>query len=152
MAFFNELGNQIKTTRIATENEIETAAGGCSNKGARPDPLPDVPIEPNCTQQVGCFFCKHYCVHDDETDIRKLTSILYYINRGATRAQNVDFFNELFSLVITRIKALLADIEAISPQKKSLVARVKEEVFDKEELDDYWLAKLNRVEIMWGAR
>jgi hypothetical protein len=150
--FFNELGNQIKTTQIATENEIETAAGGCSNKGARPDPLPDAPIEPNCTQQVGCFFCKHYCVHADETDIRKLTSILYYINRGATRAQNVDFFNELYSLVITRIKELLADIEAISPQKKSLVARVKEEVFDKEELDDYWLAKLNRVEIMWGAR
>ncbi len=77
---------------------------------------------------------------------------MYYINRGATRAQNVDFFNELYSLVITRIKELLADIEAISSQKKSLVARVKEEVFDKEELDDYWLAKLNRVEIMWGAR
>ena len=150
--FFNELGNQIKTTQIATENEIETAAGGCSNKGARPDPLPDAPIEPNCTQQEGCFFCKYYCVHANETDIRKLISILYYINRGATRAQNVDFFNELYSLVITRIKELLADIEAISPQKKSLVARVKEEVFDKEELDDYWLAKLNRVEIMWGAR
>ena len=150
--FFNELGNQIKTTQIATENEIETAAGGCINKGARPDPLPDAPIEPNCTQQEGCFFCKHYCVHSDETDIRKLISILYYINRGATRAQNVDFFNELYSLVITRIKELLADIEAISSQKKSLVARVKEEVFDKEELDDYWLAKLNRVEIMWGVR
>lgn len=150
--FFNKLGNQIKTTRIATENEIETAAGGCSNQGACPDPLPDAPIEPNCTQQEGCFFCKHYCVHSDETDIRKLISILYYINKGATRAQNVDFFNELFSLVITRIKELLADIESISSQKKSLVARVKEEVFDKEELDDYWLAKLNRVEIMWGVR
>lgn len=150
--FFNALGNQIKLTRLAAKNEIETAVGSCESGGATPEPLPDAPIEANCIQQEGCFFCKYYCVHADEIDIRKLVSVLHYINAGATRAHDVNFFNELFQLVIARIKDLLGQIEAISAQKKALVARIKEEVFVEEALDEYWLGKLNRLEALAGER
>lgn len=148
--FFNELGNQIKVARFSTENGIETAVGSCDKRGAQPDPLPDAPLDVNCTQQEGCFFCKHYCVHADETDVRKLVSVLYYINKGATRAHDINFFNELFELVIKRIKTLLENISGISEQKKALVTRIQEEVFTEEALDDYWLAKLNRLEMLVG--
>jgi len=148
--FFNALGNQIKVSRSTTENEIETAVGSCNNGGEHPDPLPDAPIEANCIQKEGCFFCKHYCVHADEIDIRKLASVLYYINKGATRAHDINFFNELFQLLLARIKALLEEIEALSKQKKELVTRIKEEVFTEELLDDYWLCKVNRLESLVG--
>lgn len=150
--FFNALGNQIKLKRIAARNEIENAVGSCKNGGTHPDPLADAPLEVNCTQQEGCLFCKHYCVHADEVDVRKLVSVLYYINKGATRAHDVNFFNELFSLVIARIKDLLEQIEAISAQKKALVSRIQEEVFTEEALDEYWLSKLNRLEMIAGER
>ena len=148
--YFNELGNQLKKNRKSTKNEIKTAAGGCRKNSAHPDPLPGAPIDPNCTLQEGCFFCKYYCVHADEIDIRKLVSILHYINRGATRAQNVDFFNQTFGLVIERINDLLRQIEAISEAKKLLTTRIKDEVFNHDELDHYWLQKLNRLEILTG--
>ncbi|NOY73927.1 MAG: hypothetical protein GXP14_16425 [Gammaproteobacteria bacterium] len=148
--FFNAVGNQIKITRKAAKNEVQNAVGSCSNGGIQPDPLPGAPIESNCTQQEGCFFCKHFSVHADKIDIRKLFSVLYYINKGATRAHDVDYFNQLFRLVIEHIKDLLKQIEAISAQKKALVARIKDEVFNEEALDDYWLGKLNRLEMLTG--
>ena len=148
--FFNALGNQIKITRKVVKNEIETAVGSCKNGGTQSDPLPDAPIDSNCTQQEGCFFCKHFCVHADEIDIRKLFSVLYYINKSATQAHDIDFFNELFELVIKRIKDLLKQIEAISAQKKTLITRIKAEVYNLEVLDDYWLEKLNRLEMLTG--
>jgi hypothetical protein len=148
--FFNELGNQIKVTRKSDKTEIETAVGSCKNGGVQPAPLPNAPISSNCTQQEGCFFCRHFFVHADEIDIRKLFSVLYFINKGAIRAHDVDFFNDLFELVIRRIKELLEQIEAISAQKRTMVARIKDEVFTEEALDDYWLAKLNRLEMLIG--
>ena len=54
--------------------------------------------------------------------------------------------------MIARIKDLLGQIEAISAQKKALVARIKEEVFVEEALDEYWLGKLNRLEALAGER
>jgi len=148
--FFNALSSQIKVARLKVKNEVETAAGSCDNGGSNPELLPGAPIEADCIQQEGCFFCKHYCVHADEIDIRKLISVLYYINKGATRAYDVNLFNELFELVITRIKDLLEQIEAISEEKKTLVARIKGEVFVEEMLDGYWLRKLNRLEMLLG--
>jgi hypothetical protein len=148
--FFNALGNQVTTTRNGTKNKVETAVGSCNNGGTHPDAIPDAPIESNCTQQVGCFFCKHFCVHADEVDVRKLFSVLYYINKGATRAHDIDYFNKLFDLVINRIKELLKQIEVISDKKKALVARIQKEVFTEEALDYYWLCKLNRLEIFIG--
>lgn len=149
--FFNVLGNQIKVTRLASANRVETPVGSCENGGVNPDPLPNAPIKANCTQQEGCFFCKHYCVHADEIDIRKLVSVLYFINRGATRAHDIKFFNETFQLLIVRIKDLLEQIESLSIQKQALVTRIKEEVFTEEALDEYWLEKLNRLERLLGA-
>lgn len=149
--FFSSLGNQIKATRLATTNEVVTAVGSCDNGGENPEPLSNAPIEANCIQQEGCFFCRHYCVHADEIDIRKLVSVLYYISKGATRSHDVNFFNEIFQLLIERIKDLLEQIEAISIKKKELVTRIKEEVFTEEALDEYWLAKLNRLERLVGA-
>lgn len=150
--FFNELGSQIKVEQKAACNEIETSVGRCDNGGSNPDPLPGAPIESNCTHQEGCFFCKHYSVHADEVDIRKLVSILYYINKGATRASDVNFFNDLFELVVQRIKELLEQIEGISKEKKRLVSRIKKEVYTEEALDEYWLYKLNRFESLIGVR
>ena len=149
-SFFNALGNQIKVTRKSAEYKIETAVGSCKNGGSQPAPLPNAPIKANCTQQEGCFFCKHFCVHADAIDIRKLFSVLYYINKGATRAHDIAFFNELFEIVIKRIKDLLGQIEAISAEKKALVTQIKDQVFTEELLDNYWLDKLNRLEILIG--
>ena len=150
--YFNALGDQIKVNQKAAINEIETAVGRCGNGGVNPDPLPDAPIESNCTQQEGCFFCKHYLVHADEIDIRKLVSVLYYINKGATRSSDVDYFNSLFELVVQRIKELLGQIESISKEKKRQVSRIKEEIYTEEALDEYWLCKLNRFEALVGER
>ncbi|HOY23085.1 MAG TPA: hypothetical protein PK002_08010, partial [Cellvibrio sp.] len=150
--FFNELDNQIRVTRIATMSAVEISVGSCNQGGTQPEPIPDSPFEPNCSRQEGCFFCKHFSVHADEIDIRKLVSVLYYINKGATRASNINFFNDLFGLVIKRIKNLLEQIGAISTQKKQLVSRIEEEVYIEEELDEYWLCKLNRLETLIGAR
>lgn len=150
-SFFNTLGNQIKITRVETANRVETPVGSCDNGGSDPAPLPNAPINANCIQQEGCFFCKHFCVHADEIDTRKLVSVLYYINKGASRSHDILFFSETFQLLIDRIEDLLKQIEAISIQKQELVTRVKEEVFTEEALDEYWLGKLNRLERLIGA-
>jgi len=148
--FFNAVGNQVKLTRKAGKHEVPTAVGSCKNGGTNPDGLPGSPIESNCTQQEGCFFCKHFSIHTDEIDIRKLLSVLFYIQTSATRAQNTDFFNQTFGLVIKRIKDLLKQIEALSAKKKALISRIKYEVFEEDTLDDYWLNKLNRLDKLTG--
>jgi hypothetical protein len=150
-SFFNSIGNQIKIIRVETANRVETAVGSCDNGGSDPAPLPNAPINANCIQQEGCFFCKHFCVHADEIDTRKLVSVLYYINKGASRSHDIQFFSETFQLLIDRIEDLLKQIEEISIQKQELVTRIKEEVFTEEALDEYWLGKLNRLERLMGA-
>jgi len=150
--FFNTIGNQIRATRTASDSSMETAVGSCDQGGTQPDPLPDAPFDLNCSHQQGCFFCKHYSVHADEIDIRKLVSVLFYINAGATRAHDVNTFNDLFGAIINRINQLLEEIGRISLLKKQLVSRVKEEVFTEEALDEYWLCKLNRLETLMGVR
>lgn len=151
-AFLNSLDQRIRLTRNETKNAIETGVGSCDQGGVHPVPLPDAPFELDCSQQEGCFFCEHYSVHADDIDIRKLFSVLYYVNKGATRASNISYFNEIFGAVIERINELLEKIENISLEKKKLVSRIKEEVFVNEELDEFWLYKLNRLEYITGDR
>lgn len=150
--YFNSLAQQIRITRKANISSMETAVGNCNQGGTSPAPLLDAPFDIDCSQQEGCFFCKHFSVHADEIDIRKLVSVLYYLNKSATRAYDVNYFNDLFGLVIKRINDLLDKIENISAKKKRLVSQIKEEVFVNHKLDEYWLHKLKRLETLTGDR
>ena len=131
--------------KSATENhdsDKQTGLGHCENPG-QPNSLPThTSIPPKCGQPEGCLFCKHFFVHADEEDIRKLASGRYVIQKTRHLADSPEHFENLFNPVFERIAGLLNEITERSDKLKQLVNRVVIEVDEEEYLSDFWASEL----------
>jgi hypothetical protein len=134
--FYDKL-NKLAFTYSSSDKKI--TAGHCSSFG---NPVTDIKLKSiniDCEKSEGCLFCKHFRCHADSDDIRKLCSLLFIINEIKNKADSIDHFNSIYSIVIDRINYLLKEI---SMYKKDLVDKVRKEVFEHEILSYYWEKRL----------
>ena len=99
-------------------------------------------FKPDCKKPEGCLFCKHYAVHADEADIRKLLSFKYVIEQGRPLAASNEHYQELFSPVIARIENIIEAILASNQVIKEAQVKISKEVYDFEQLEPFWAGKL----------
>lgn len=116
----------------------DNSLGQCKDYG-HPNQLDsESAMIPDCHQAEGCLFCKHYYLHVDEKDIRKLASCRYVINATEHLSASPKHHAKVFTPVITRIDGLLETMRQRGENEAKLVDRVIEEVQEEEELSAYW--------------
>lgn len=139
-SFFNVL-----TERANVFIDSATPAGGCSS----PDKpsikqLPPEGYEPNCKNLEGCIFCEEFRTNTEPEQIRKLLSMKYVIGEMISSCNSAQHFNEVHGLAIQRIDQHLDDISGASPAASDDVRRITSEVYEENQLSDYWQKQLDR--------
>jgi hypothetical protein len=108
-----------------------------------PKPIIEIDgISIDCKQPEGCLFCEKYGCHSDEIDLRKLFSLEYIIEETRSLAKNNDHFLSVFQPVLLRINIIVDDIRNTKNISKSLIEKIKIDVFENENLHPYWEHKL----------
>jgi len=122
------------------ENQIEL--GNCKNPGNPEELIHRTNIPPKCGQPEGCLSCKHFFVHADEEDIRKLASGRYVIQKTRHLADSNEHFESLFVPVFDRISNILTEISERNSKLKELVKHIVKEVNEEDFLSDFWANEL----------
>lgn len=126
---------------------LQSAIGKCSSFGNPVIPQENNSINtPNCINPEGCLFCENYKIHVDETDIRKLLSCQYCIEKTVHLIGNLEEQNLVTKPIFERINLIISHVKKNNEQ---LVNKIMSEVEDGE-LDVYWARKLEMfMELDW---
>lgn len=119
--------------------------GGCANHG---DPSPishSMLVTPDCMKAEGCLFCRHFRVHADVEDLRKLMSCRQVLIRIAPLANDTLHTERFYTAVVDRIEALLIELKRRQPKAHEAV---RMEVEDRGELTPYWARKLQQLHLL----
>ena len=127
------------------EKSISISVGQCAD-AKRPEAIYKSTVTPDCAKPEGCLFCDKYRVHTDETDVRKLLSCKYVIEKTRIVSHNEDHFQRLFASVLNQIDWIIEQVEGSKLLSNSVVNHVRKEVYELEKLDNYWLHKLALLE------
>lgn len=136
--YFEKLEEAFKSNRKGKE----TPVGTCLDFG-NPVKIESAPVQVNCKKEEGCLFCAKYLPHADEMDIRKLLSLEYIIHLSADKARDNAHYERVYGPVLIKISNWLLAIEKIVPENRSLINDVRISVYEREELSEYWVKKLN---------
>ena len=103
----------------------------------------DPRIVPDCKSVEGCFYCKHYFVHADVIDIRKLLSFKYILlaNKPLTDDQKKE--NKLLDDVLVKVDMIVSAIMETRHVSNAQLLKIRSEVFSDEILSPYWQDKLS---------
>jgi hypothetical protein len=102
--------------------------------------------KPNCIDPEGCLFCDNYRIHVDETDIRKLLSCRYCIEKTAHLIGSLEEQHATLQPILARIDSIVAKLKQYN---EPLVTKILSEV-EEGELDVYWARKLEMfMELDW---
>lgn len=137
--YFSKLNENIFNHK---NKETEITTGYCKSYNTPQTEQELTSIEVNCIQQEGCLFCEHFCVHSEEEDIRKLSSLEYVIEQSKYISKNDEQFNSIFGIVIDRIKNIRELMVTKFPLKKKIIEQVHSDVYENENLTPYWEYKL----------
>ncbi|ENU20730.1 hypothetical protein F994_00963 [Acinetobacter bohemicus ANC 3994] len=146
-SFLHNMSNVVLSTKNDQKNLLKSATGQCSSFG---NPLAlnneDSINKPNCIDPEGCLFCDKYRIHVDETDIRKLISCRYCIEKTAHIIGSLEEQRATLRPILSRIDLILDKLKEYNEQ---LVTKILLEV-EEGELDDYWARKLEMfMELEW---
>lgn len=140
--YFNELNNQLI---VSNGSEKNTPSGKCIEPHL-PNTISEIKlidtVTINCNDQTTCLFCSKYRIHGDAEDIRKLLSMKYLIIQSEYLAASVEHFKNIYELTLTHIEFLLDQIKALGKEQAKLIIDINQQVFENEELSDYWYRKL----------
>lgn len=137
--YFNELNkNIIDNSTISSKISI----GNCSDYGNPSTNYQNESIKVDCYQEEGCLFCKHYIVHADEEDIRKLFSLKFIIDATINISKDTDHFNALFKTVKARINNIIEHISIHYPHLQKNIQHIENDVNENENLSPYWEKKM----------
>lgn len=125
------------------ENEINTAVGRCKKPDQAESDIALKGISIDCSKSEGCLFCKHYGLHADDEDIKKIYSLKYVINESRYIAKNEDHFIEVYGIILNRIDNIISQIIKEGRQSKENIDLFQKDVFENENLHPYWEYKLN---------
>lgn len=105
-------------------------------------------IEPNCTTQYGCLYCKHYCVHADEDDLRKLFSLQFVIEQVLNFSTNFERADDLLGDLHLRVQFIIQRIEELNTEVAELVSLVRHDVLELGNLTEFWEFRMQRYEAL----
>lgn len=142
--FLRQVHAVVLEGRHTTPIEEARGAGGCVSKNNPCSVLPDPPVQPDCKRSEGCVFCDKYRVHADETDVRKLLSARFVVERTAALAINAEEYDRVFGGTMTQIDRLLSEICSVLPSMNDTIQRISKEV-SRGMLDSYWSIKLGEL-------
>lgn len=145
--FLHNMSNVVLSTKNDQERLLQGAVGQCSSFG---NPLTsnnnDSINKPNCIDPEGCLFCDNYRIHVDETDIRKLLSCRYCIEKTAHLIGSLEEQHATLQPILARIDSIVAKLKQYN---EPLVTKILSEV-EEGELDVYWARKLEMfMELDW---
>jgi hypothetical protein len=124
---------------------LDTPAGACRDYG-KPEARDAQPLlVPDCHRTEGCFFCKKYCLHADERDLRKLLSCRYVLHRLWPMQGESARMDKVYQALLDRIDALVDAIRRRIPQ---VAERVCHDVGVTGNLTPYWAAKLQQLHLL----
>lgn len=136
--FLDKVAATVLQPGAELEHSVERAVGKCANFG---QPFPShvaAAVKPDCRGAEGCLFCDNFKVHADEQDTRKLASCRHCIRMVGPSVGDAGR-QALFTPIVVRIDALLAEISKLNAE---MVHRVIREVDEEGELDAFWARKL----------
>ena len=140
--YFNKLTNQLI---VSPGIEKATPSGKCIEPH-KPKAISEIKLSDTvtiaCRDQTTCLFCNKYRIHADEKDIRKLLSMKYLIIQSEYLAASIEHFKNVYELTLTHIEVLLDQIKAQGKEQEQLIIDINQQVFEHEDLSDYWYQKL----------
>lgn len=140
--YFNKLTNQLI---VSPGIEKATPSGKCIEPH-KPKAISEIILSDtvtiDCRDQTTCLFCNKYRIHADEKDIRKLLSMKYLIIQSEYLAASIEHFKNVYELTLTHIEVLLDQIKAQGKDQDQLIIDINQQVFEHEDLSDYWYRKL----------
>lgn len=150
--FFNEL-REIAVAKTRTVEHIpmqiidvtvdthSLPVGACSTVSPQPEKAigftEQAPI-PNCQQFEHCLFCKHYAVHADDEDVRKLLSLKSLLGYIKQKATDLIKWEQQFGVVLHRIEEVIEELSNTYGNLRDRIFSIQEEV-ESGDLDAYWL-------------
>lgn len=144
--FFNNLSHIVLSQNKEKNEFLQGAVGQCSAYG-NPSPLNNgSEVSVNCHTPEGCLFCDKYRIHVDATDIRKLLSCRYCIEKTAYLSGGMELQHITIQPIIDRIDLIL---DKLKDYDAELVKKIMSEI-EEGELDFYWAKKLEMfMELEW---
>lgn len=136
--YFNSFTKELKKFKSK-----KTPIGHCNGAGTPKVLIAQEPLTPDCTHYEGCLNCEYFSLHADEEDIRKIISMQYTIIAMEPYSKSKQHFDYVFKPLLTKIESILSEISKSSKENKDLVNQVKSDVFEHENLTDYWQGKLD---------
>lgn len=135
-----------KIVKVFKDKEGNSTPSGFCN-GATPEKSIDIPsgYEPDCKNSKGCIFCTEYRVTADVESIHKLYSMEYVIKKFLHTCESVDHFNSIHQPALLRIEKILQRTFEVSPELLPQGQIIRESVYDRHELTDYWERYLSRL-------
>ena len=127
----------------ARAKTIESAVGRCKSIGNPSSGHLEPSIEPDCRTAVGCLFCTSYRIVANETDIRKICSALYFIAEIKVVTVSAEHFDEVYGESQNKLEWILDEIKKKNTDLCKLVSEIYADVFDNENLTDYFQRKLD---------
>jgi hypothetical protein len=150
--FFNELREiAVEKTRTVEHIAVQTIdvavdthslpVGACSTISPQPEKAlgftEQAPV-PNCQQFEHCLFCKHYAVHADDTDVRKLLSLKSLLGYVKQKATDLLKWESQFGVVLHRIDEVLTELSNAYVDLRERIVSIQDEV-ESGDMDAYWL-------------
>jgi hypothetical protein len=150
--FFNELREvAVAKTRTVEHIAVQTIdvtvdtqslpVGNCSTASPQPEKAigftEQAPV-PNCQQFEHCLFCKHYAVHADDDDVRKLLSLKSLLGYVKQKATDLIKWEQQFGVVLHRIDEVITELSNTYTALRERISCIQEEV-ESGDLDAYWL-------------
>ncbi|MAY36577.1 MAG: hypothetical protein CMN84_10800 [Spongiibacteraceae bacterium] len=129
-------------------SETDIPSGSCRDTGNPQSSMDRPPIEPSCSTQYGCLYCKNYVCHADVEDISKLLCLLYVIEAVRDSAEEAQRAEEMFRPLIVRINSLLSRMIDLYPELSGPYEKAYCDVFDRGILIPFWENRLQRYEAM----
>jgi len=139
--FFESFNTQLITSK--NEQTTEITIGNCRSYHNPSSEVELKHIKIDCKQQEGCLFCKHYCIHKNKEDIRKLYSMEYVIKESEYTSPSYEIYLAVFDVVLKRIEYIINHLIKMHPDIKLIVDEVKKDVYENGNLTYYWSHKLN---------
>ncbi len=131
----------VKILDVDEKSHLDSPSGHCDDP-LNPeviDELKNSGVKPNCKTFENCFFCKHFAVHIDEVDLRKLFSIAYLCHQvKSVTSGNIEEYSSYWGIILDRINEIIGHMVLKEPEIEPVVERIREEVFEMEKLDSFW--------------
>lgn|GEM_PF-2270283 len=132
-----------ETAKKHSKSKVEnTAIGRCADAENPESLIQNAVFVPDCRSLEGCLHCSKFLIHCDEEDLRKILSMQYVIFQSMPAARTQEHFDIAFKATLDQIESIIKEISSIDEDKKNLIRRIQEDVFENENLTEYWQQKL----------